>query len=119
MKAIIFMLALILPISASAKQIMVLGIGTASCGSILIALEKNEPSDGFEMNGQYYYTEIAAYSQWVLGYISSYSAIYGIPTKETDLNGVIMWIKKYCEKNPSDMISNASNAFIKAHFKPR
>ncbi len=119
MKKILFILAIALPCLAQAKQRVVFGVGTDSCGSMLIALEKNKPTTAIEMNGQVYFSDAATYSQWVSGYVSSHSTVYGAPSKDTDFNGMVMWVKKYCEEHPSDMIIHAADAFIKAHFKAR
>jgi len=95
------------------------GFGVDSCGNLLQAFTRNPPGYVLESEGQIFYTQTSAYIQWINGYVSSHSVRHGAPTKDFEMDGMVMWVKKYCEDNPTDQIFKAASAFTKAHFKAR
>ena len=101
--------------SAQAQKVKVIGVGSDSCGSYVLALAKNPPTQAILMEGQVYYTDTAAYAQWISGYVTA-NAFAGRPVQENiDFNGIMMWVKNYCDTNPSHTIAHAAQAFVQAH----
>lgn len=100
---------------AHAQKVMVVGVGSDSCGSYVLALAKNAPTRAMRMEEQLYYTDTAAYAQWISGYVTA-NAFAGRPIPEhIDFNGIMMWVKSYCDTNPTHTIAHAAQAFVSAH----
>ena len=83
---------------ANAKEIMVFGAGSNSCGNWL--------KDGGSV------TERA----WLQGYITSYNQwklqVDDDVAKSTDASGMFAWMNNYCRSHPLDPIANAAAVLI-------
>ena len=112
---IIFSGALLTSTLVTAQQIMVFGIGKDSCGSFTLAIAKNVPTSAMRMDEQLYYTDTAAYAQWIAGYVTANEAARQPVRSHTDFNGVMMWIKNFCDSNPTSPLAHAAQAFVEAH----
>ena len=94
------------------------GIGNKSCGSYVISLADNKPSDAMIWEGKTYPTEANAYVQWIDGFITAINLVSRKPGTHqilVDSNGVALWIKNYCDAHPSEAIVDGVSAFVKAH----
>jgi hypothetical protein len=102
MKIVVLGLMLAFSIPAQAQNIMVLGVGNASCGSWLQSRRSNN-----------YFSE----ANWVVGFLSAAGVYgdYGNILANTDSNGVLYWVDNYCRSNPTKPIIEASKAFVRAH----
>ncbi|MBF7144987.1 MULTISPECIES: hypothetical protein [Pseudomonas] len=92
-------------------QYVVNGIGGDSCASFVLSLSDYQPTNAIVSGGKTYYTMANAYTQWLAGYITAGSQ----GANRVDVNGMVLWIKKYCEDNPSESIVFGAGAFIRAH----
>ena len=100
---------------AFAQIVNVVGVGSDSCGSYVLALAKNAPTRAMRMDEQLYYTDAATYAQWVSGYVTA-NAFAGRPIpSHIDFNGIMIWVKNYCDSNPTYTIAHAAQAFVQAH----
>lgn len=97
--------------AAEADQYAVNGIGNDSCASFVLSLSDYQPTNAIVTRGKTYYTMANAYTQWLAGFITAGSN----GTNRGDVNGIALWIKKYCEANPSEMLVFGAGAFIRAH----
>lgn len=92
-------------------QYAVDGIGGDSCASFVLSLADDEPTSGIVTGGKTYFTMANAYTQWLAGFITA----GGQGANRVDVNGMALWVKKYCEANPSEILAIGAGAFIRAH----
>ncbi|NBA95332.1 hypothetical protein [Pseudomonas sp. R5(2019)] len=92
-------------------QYVVNGIGGDSCASFVLALSDYQPTNAIVTGGKTYYTMANAYTQWLSGFITAGSQ----GANRVDVNGIALWVKKYCEANPSEILAFGAGAFIRAH----
>ena len=102
--------------AAEYPQWVVSGVGLDSCASYVLALHENRPTAAIEMEGKTYYTMANAYTQWITGFVTA-ANISGQPTRQikVDVNGIALWVKNYCDANPSENIVAAASAFVRTH----
>jgi hypothetical protein len=99
------------------NQWVITGIGADSCASYVLALSENRPTAAITMEGKTFYTTANAYTQWINGFLTAMNAT-GKPGQgqiQVDVNGIALWVKNYCEANPSESIVMGAGAFIRAH----
>ena len=96
---------------------LVTGIGGDSCGSYVLALNENRPTAAVTYDGKMYYTKANTYAQWVTGFVTAanFASKPGQGQIQVDVNGIALWVKQYCEANPSALIASGADAFIRAH----
>lgn len=104
----------------SFADVLLQGVGAESCGSFLTAISKNSPGEVLKENnsGEVFYTEINAKMQWIFGFIAAKN--WDLPESKqitVDRDGTAIWIKQYCEKNPTKGIPSAASEFVKVHLK--
>jgi len=91
--------------TAWAAQYTIRGAGTKSCGSWTAAKEK----DGWAR---------VSYHAWVQGYLTAYSLWVekgsGPVSAETDNDGALAWVDKYCQANPLNDVADAAQIVITA-----
>ena len=68
------------------------GIGNDSCASFVLSLQDYQPTNAIVTGGKTYYTMANAYTQWLAGYITAGSE----GANRADVNGIALWVKKYC-----------------------
>lgn len=96
-------------------SIPIWGRARDTCGTYVLALQKHQPMAIMDWQGENYGTPSYVYSQWIAGYVSA-QAMNGRPiTYLGDINGMAMWIKNYCEKNPTETVFGAAVNFVEAH----
>lgn len=96
------------------------GRSNTTCGSYVFALEEHGPRTGREYRGTFYGTPSAMNAQWIAGFLSGANYVAHAngrpPIKYSgDTDGITLWVKQWCEKNPTRNITAAAIAFIKAH----
>ena len=86
------------------------GLGNESCGNFLAALQKAPPDTGIDYEDKSYVSESRAYSEWLLAYITAFNQLNDQHKNivHADRDGVILWVKNYCEKQPMDSVSQAA-----------
>ncbi|MDY7563462.1 hypothetical protein [Pseudomonas sp. AB6] len=92
-------------------QYAVAGLGGDSCASFVLSLSDDKPSSAVVMGGRTYFTMANAYTQWIAGFVTA----GGNGANRVDVNGIALWVIKYCEANPSEMLAMGAGAFIRAH----
>lgn len=97
--------------AVESDQYAVNGIGSDSCASFVLSLSDYQPTNAVVTGGKTYYTMANAYTQWLAGFITAGSD----GANRVDVNGIALWVKKYCEANPSEMLVFGAGAFIRAH----
>ncbi len=81
------------------------GFGAKSCGSFVSAYE-NQRQDNI------------TFLSWLQGFFSGYNYFNndGVSdVAQTDVNGLEQWILNYCRAQPTQDVSDAAIAFVKAH----
>jgi hypothetical protein len=82
------------------------GTGSQSCGSF--ARERKKEA-------------YARYAAWMAGYLTAVDA--RTPTASilgtTDLQGAMLWLENYCNKNPLEPFANAVYALVDARYPMR
>lgn len=104
--------------AADTPQWVVMGLGNDSCASYILALDDNRPTAAIKMDGKTYYTAANAYTQWILGFVTAanMSGPQGLKNQiQVDVNGIALWVKKYCAAHPSDPIVSGAGAFVREH----
>ena len=111
----------LLPVSsaytAESNQWLVTGIGSDSCASYVLALSENRPTAAITHDGKTFYTTANAYTQWITGFVTANNLASkpGLGQIAVDVNGIALWVKQYCEVNPSEPILSGARAFVRAH----
>jgi 3D (Asp-Asp-Asp) domain-containing protein len=100
-------------------QWLVMGLGSKSCGSYVLALSQNQTNMALISDGQRYPTMAFAYGQWVDGFVSgtNLSRHAGAEQINVDPSGIDLWVDNYCKKHPAQTIVDAAGAFIRTHPK--
>jgi len=97
---------------AFAGDIMILGVGQRSCGQFLAA--GGEAPIGTVLQKGQYYGEQIRFNEWMMGFVSGFNAAYeGDVTSQirVDLASLDVWLRKWCNENPTKAISQAAVAF--------
>lgn len=99
------------------NQWVILGIGSDSCASYVLALNDHRPTAAIELQGKTYFTVAAAYTQWLTGYVTALNlrGESGPGQITVDVNGVALWVKRWCEERPSLTVVDGISAFYHAH----
>jgi hypothetical protein len=107
------------------------GVGSDSCASFILALNENRPTGGIRMDNKSYFTEAAAYSQWLLGFVNAINWVNDT-TKGTanssgqkisfskipiDINAVALSVKKICEAKPDMPLAVAAMQYVNTFVK--
>ena len=100
-------------------QWVVMGLGTKSCGSYVLALSQNKPNRALISEGQRYPTMAFTYGQWVVGFVTgtNLSRHAGAEQINVDPSGIELWVYNYCKEHPAQTIVDAAGAFVRTHPK--
>lgn len=84
------------------------GLGNTSCGSFLTALERHQPTQRLQHDGDLFHTEASAYKEWTLGFLAAFSAMFPTNRRTTaDAAAAMQWLKLYCQKDPTTPFATA------------
>jgi hypothetical protein len=102
-----------------AQEFAVHGAGLDSCGKYLSAAHDQPPGRYRYFKGPQgatLFDEHGVYIEWLLGFITaanrSSSSAGTRSNVQTDAAAIDVWIRKWCEQNPTQMVSEAAWAFI-------
>jgi hypothetical protein len=102
-----------------AQTFGILGVGTNSCGMYLSAVHNHPPGMSRIVNtreGQFF-DEHMRYRDWLGGFISATnfsSASTGLDQDiKTDDAAIDVWVRKWCEQNPTKSVIEAAMAFVR------
>jgi hypothetical protein len=109
---------LILSYAATADaqgRYFVYGLGTHSCGKYLAAVHGHPPGVGKVINhpeGRYSDDHVR-YLAWLEGFFTATNLwVTHEPNGiESDTSAIDVWIRKWCEQNPTKSLSEAASAF--------
>jgi hypothetical protein len=104
--------------ATTAQQILVYGIGSDSCGSYVLALSEHRPTAAIVMQGKTYYTTANAYTQWLSGFVTATNNAADDAKRQqiaVDIAGMSVWIRNYCNANPTQSVLKAALEFVDAH----
>src|SRR5215472_16358814 len=97
-------LAVALMIGSAEAAKVIIGLGTASCGTW--TADRRNP-EGLPARLK---------SQWILGFLSGVAAAEEFdPMQGVDANAVRAWMDDYCRAHPLELIMTAGEAFIREH----
>jgi hypothetical protein len=95
-------------------------LGGESCGSFLAAVAGNALAQTRTMKweGATYYDKSYGYSQWVQGYLTAVSTGMNVNVLDTvDYAGIDLWLRKWCDKHPTENLVLGLQALIEEKLK--
>ena len=100
-----------------AQQAYVHGMGNNSCGKYLAAVHGHAPGKGSGFNDRWrgkFSDDHSLYMAWLGGFFSAMNWLVldepnGI---KTDNAAIDVWIRKWCEQNPTKTLLDAASAFV-------
>lgn len=99
----------------SNQQVILLGDGgSASCGTYTLAFAQGQPNGMLAWHGQSYSSSARTYTQWLAGFVSgvntesAFDTSRGIQVRPVDVNGLALWMKRYCKVHPNASIPSAA-----------
>jgi hypothetical protein len=102
---------------AQDRSIYVHSWGTNSCGQYLAAVHGHAPGTGFALNhpqrGQLSDQHLL-YTAWLGGFLTTMNwLVLDKPNNiENDPAAIDVWIRKWCEQNPTKPLFEAASAFV-------
>jgi hypothetical protein len=102
--------------SAFAQEVPIFGAGGQSCGAFIAATGGLGPGltrSVKEQDGETYYSVNALYNQWALAFLSASNLLTASNIK-VDLAGVDLWLRNWCNNNPTSQFAAALLAFQKS-----
>jgi hypothetical protein len=95
---------------------LVSGLGIHSCGKYLAAVHGHPPGKGRFLNrpeGQFT-DEHFRYAEWLSGFFSATNwwVIDERNQLQVDDAAIDVWIRKWCEQNPTKPLASAADAFV-------
>jgi len=110
------LLALMVSSRAEETGIVVYNLGRSSCGELVLALNANTHNTGMSYRGQMWFSKASAFAEWISGYITAQNAARPVRQQlNLDMAGMSLWLKKYCEQNPTMSMMFAIDALLRAH----
>jgi hypothetical protein len=101
----------------------VLGVGNNSCGQYLSAVHNHPPGKYRVMNHQegQFSDQHARYYDWLAGFVSA-SNLWMARTNTgstitTDNAAIDVWVRRWCEQNPTKTVTEAANEFVISHSR--
>jgi hypothetical protein len=97
-----------------------IGIGSiSSCGTFVKAEEAMTPgpegkTQTMTWGGKTWVEMGEAYEEWLMGFVSAanLSRLDGTKQSMVDRDGIVLWVKRYCEAHPDESMVDAAGAFI-------
>ena len=96
---------------------MVLGVGQRSCGQFMAAVGQapvGQVKQHTATDGTKYYAELIRYNEWMMGFVTGFNSSreddsdYQI---RVDMAALNLWLRKWCNDNPTKAVSQAAVAF--------
>jgi hypothetical protein len=120
MRYIVTVAALILsyaPTAGYAQQAYVSAPGTHSCGKYLAAVHGHAPGKGIGFNDRWrgqFSDDHTRYLDWLAGFLTATNWwVTNEPNGiQSDNAAIDVWIRKWCEQNPTKTLFDAASAFV-------
>jgi hypothetical protein len=109
-------LALLAPVRAAEKVWLTVGRGSESCGTFVRAIDAmaSMPSGKAESmiwQNKTWVEEGYAFQAYVFGFVTGVN--HGASKQiKVDGNGIVLWIRHYCESHADESINTATSAFV-------
>ena len=108
--------ALIVPTASYGQGTYIYSLGQNSCGKYLAAVHGHAPGKGIFLDrpdGQYY-DDHFLYAEWLSGFLSAanWLVINESNQLQIDNAAIDVWIRKWCEQNPTKSLGEAAVAFV-------
>jgi hypothetical protein len=99
------------------KVAWVRGLGNDSCGKYLAAVHGHAPGAGNTVNHPQhgrYYDDHVRYMDWLSGFVGATNWwVADEPNQiRVDNAAIDVWIRKWCEQNPTKALVEAASAFV-------
>jgi hypothetical protein len=121
MRYVVTVAALILSCGTTAgyaqKSYYVYNPGTHSCGKYLAAVHGHPPGKGKVLNypqeGRFF-DDHSLYMAWLHGFFSAtnYWVTNNPNDIQSDQSAIDVWIRKWCDQNPTKTLAEAASAFV-------
>ena len=120
MRYIVTVAALILsyaPTASYAQRANVYGLGNDSCGKYLAAVHGHAPGKGTGFKDRWrgqFYDDHTRYMAWLGGFVTATNLwVTNEPNSiQSDHAAIDVWIRKWCEQNPTKTLVEAASAFV-------
>jgi hypothetical protein len=99
-------------------QTWIMGPGHGSCGALIAAAGNTPPGEHKQINmpSGVFIDEYAEYQGWLMGFVSGFNAAHGDDdeqqVKGTDIAGMDLWMRNWCNQHPTETVFDAASAFV-------
>jgi hypothetical protein len=105
------------PTASYAQEAYVSALGQHSCGQYLAAVHGHAPGKGYVINHPQqgrYYDDHGRYMGWLEGFFTATNwwVTYDANGIQSDNAAIDVWIRKWCEQNPTKSLAQAAAAFV-------
>jgi hypothetical protein len=119
MRFLLALLAVCMATQALAGQtgLLVIGVGQRSCGEFVAAVGMTPVGMVLQhpaQDGGKYYAELIRYHEWAMGFVTGFSSGHESNTDDQiriDLSALDLWLRKWCNDNPTKEFAQAAPAF--------
>jgi hypothetical protein len=104
------------------SQVAVAGSGIYSCAKFLSVVGEHKLQNVSSLNGidgNRYYSENAAYLDWIKGFISAINILHPSLKISIDNYAAELWIRNWCGKHPTEMLFKAADQLVHTHAVPK
>jgi hypothetical protein len=96
------------------------GIGGKSCGEYLSAASNHPPGTGMtaKQADVDYFDAATVQSEWLAGFMTAMNMVWSEPTMQITAGAAAIddWIRKWCERHPTQVLVHAAAAFTREQF---
>jgi hypothetical protein len=96
------------------------GIGGKSCGEYLSAASDHSPGTGMTVKRAdvVYFDAATLQSEWLAGFMTVMNMVWAEPAMQITAWPAVIddWIRKWCERNPTQALVHAAAAFSREQF---
>jgi hypothetical protein len=98
------------------------GIGGKSCGEYLSAASDHPPGTGMTVKRAdvVYFDAATVQSEWLAGFTTAMNMMWAEPAMQITAGPAMIdgggWIRKWCERNPTQALVHAAAAFSREQF---
>jgi hypothetical protein len=109
-------LALLAPVGAAEKVWLTVGRGSESCGTFVRAIDAMAPmpsgkAQSMNWQNKTWVEEGYAFQTYLFGFVTGVNLDASKQIK-VDGNGIVLWIRHYCESHADESINTAISAFV-------
>jgi hypothetical protein len=112
-------LALLAPVGATERAWLTIGMGSDSCGKFVRAIDAMVPMpsgtvQSLNWQNKTFFEEGYAYREYLFGFVSGTNLSRPDASNQisADNDGIVMWVRHYCESHADESINTAISAFV-------